>query len=108
MVLGKFFIPSSPLLHQCCGERAGQAEDQTEKPQDVNPDGGCCWSERLIDLSFDAGERYPIGHVDELLSYLAKESICRISGVGRQVLIALDDEGGDCGGEQTSLRDGFQ
>ena len=49
-----------------------------------------------------------MGNVDKLLSYLSEESIRRISGIGRQALIAFDDEGGDGGGEQTGLRDVLQ
>ena len=105
VVLRKFSIPSSPLLHQCCGERAGQAEDQTEKPQHVDPDGGCCWFERLICLSCEVGERCPVGHVNELLSYLAEERIRCITGIGRQVLIAFDNERCDGGRKKTGLRD---
>jgi hypothetical protein len=83
VALRKFPIASGPLLHQCRRKRARQAEDQTEEPQHVNPDGGRCRFERLIALRCNDGEGCPGGDVDKLLSYLDKERIGHIAGIGR-------------------------
>ena len=83
MALGKFLIPSSPLLHQCRGKSARQAEDQAGEPQHVDLDGRCCWFEWLIAPRYDDREGCPSRHVDKLLSYLDKEGVGRIDGVGR-------------------------
>jgi hypothetical protein len=83
VVLRKFLVPSSPLLHQRSGKRASQAEDQASKPQHVDPDGGRRWFEWLVALRWEDRDGCPAGDVDKLLSYLAKECIGRISGIGR-------------------------
>jgi hypothetical protein len=82
-MLRKFLIPSGPLLHQCRGKRASQAEDQTGEPQHVDYDNGCCRFERLGNLSCNDGDGCPSGDVDKLLSNLAKEGIGGIAGIGR-------------------------
>jgi hypothetical protein len=46
-----------------------------------------------------------MGDVDKLLRNLSKERIGRIAGIGRQILIAFDDEARDGGGEETGLED---
>jgi len=37
--LNELLIPSSPLLYKSRRKRGGKAKDQTEEPQDVDPDG---------------------------------------------------------------------
>jgi hypothetical protein len=37
--LNELLIPSGPLLYKSRRKRRGKAKDQTEEPQDVNPDG---------------------------------------------------------------------
>src|SRR6266702_2393106 len=83
VLLRKLLIPSGPLLHQCRGKRASQAEDQTEEPQHVDPEGGSCWFEWLTALRCNAWERYPVRDIDELYRSLSKESIGRIARIGR-------------------------
>ena len=83
MVLCKFLIPSGPLLHQCRRKSARQAEDQAGEPQHVDPDGRRCWFEWLIALRCNDREGCPSRDIDKLLSYLSKERIGRISGIGR-------------------------
>ena len=73
-------ISSGPLLHQCRGKRAGQAEDQTEDPHHVDPNGRRCWLEWR---GHKAREWGPVGIVHKLLRYLSKERIGRIAGIGR-------------------------
>jgi len=36
--LSEFIISSGPLLDKGGGKRRGKAEDQTEEPEDVDPD----------------------------------------------------------------------
>ena len=81
--LRKFLIPSGPLLHQCRGKRATQAEGQTEEPQHIDPDSRRCWLEWLSALVCNDHERRAVGDVDKLLRYLSKERVGRIAGIGR-------------------------
>jgi hypothetical protein len=81
--LPEFLIPSGPLLHQRRGKRAGQTKDQTEEPQHIDPDSGCCWFEWLTTLRGNAREGPPIGYVDKLFRYLSKKNIRRIAGIRR-------------------------
>src|SRR6266404_4518267 len=81
-VLREFVVPSGPLLHQCRGKRAIQTEDQTEEPQHVDPDGGCCGSECLTYQRCIDRETCPVRNVEKLSRYLSKERIGGVAGIG--------------------------
>ena len=70
-VLSELQISSGPLLQERRGKRGGKSKDQTEEPQDINPDGRVGGFE-CISRCGDVLRESLVGDAGELLRYLRK------------------------------------
>jgi hypothetical protein len=70
--LSEFLISSGPLLDKSGGKRRGKAEDQTEEPQDVDPDSSSSGFKWCIAWRSKILRRRLQGDAGELLRYLSE------------------------------------